>query len=530
MISPETITHGEARPRLRAIALCLVALAALSVVSRLPQLRSPNLLLDGDECVLGLMAKHVSQGRELPIFFYGQHYGFSTVEAGAGALAFLMFGTSAAALKSAMLALWTLGVLFLFLALARRLGTGPSFAIAAVFVLTPAWAVWSMKARGGYLTAFAATAVLMWLLAAGRGRRSMWHWVAAGVLTSVIYLAQPLWLPGILPFLVAAAVSDRRLSWLAGYLAAAAAPAVAARLATVSSPEAWLGPGFDHETLARVVPDMALQVYVNLTGSYYLASTVQPPGAATAGLAWMWSLLLPLALLLQMYRLAARRYNATTHLLFASIVLTLLAEALTLRARDGRYLLPLSAPLVLLVGAELVDLVAVRVVSRSAAAVAAIVLMLLGAQSMWEFRSFSFLWSNPPRSWSEARRMEQVLNYLKVRDVRYVFSMNGLLDPQLIFYSDEHVLGRSTYPDGRYPPYVGATNRALASGERVAVVGYTNTSGAPGCWDVPICTGGIENLVRDSSDIYTVDGKYFVYAGADSDLLEKLHFRWLTAY
>jgi hypothetical protein len=40
----------------------LVALAAISVVSRLPQLQSPNLLVDGDECVLGLMAKHVAQG------------------------------------------------------------------------------------------------------------------------------------------------------------------------------------------------------------------------------------------------------------------------------------------------------------------------------------------------------------------------------------------------------------------------------------------------------------------------------------
>ena len=46
----------------------LVALAAISAVSRLPQLLSPNLLLDGDECTLGLMARHVAQGKEFPIF------------------------------------------------------------------------------------------------------------------------------------------------------------------------------------------------------------------------------------------------------------------------------------------------------------------------------------------------------------------------------------------------------------------------------------------------------------------------------
>ena len=92
---------------------------AISVVSRLPQLRSPNLLADGDECVLGLMAKHVAQGKEFPVFFYGQHYALSSVEAAAGALGFLGFGVSAVSLKLAMLALWTVGVLFLYLTQAR---------------------------------------------------------------------------------------------------------------------------------------------------------------------------------------------------------------------------------------------------------------------------------------------------------------------------------------------------------------------------------------------------------------------------
>ena len=61
----------------------LVGLSAICIASRLPQLRSPNLLVDGDESVLGLMAKHVAQGKEFPIFFYGQHYALATIEAGA---------------------------------------------------------------------------------------------------------------------------------------------------------------------------------------------------------------------------------------------------------------------------------------------------------------------------------------------------------------------------------------------------------------------------------------------------------------
>jgi hypothetical protein len=102
--------------------------------------------------------------------------------------------------------------------------------------------------------------------------------------------------------------------------------------------------------------------------------------------------------------------------------------------------------------------------------------------------------------------------------------MNGMLDTQLTFYSDERVISR-TDPLGKYPPYVKEVDRALAAREPIAVVGYTNQSGAPGCWNVPICTGGIERMVPPES-IFTVDDKYFVYVGANRDLLDRLGFRF----
>lgn len=130
-------------------------LVVACVVTRLPQLASPNLLLDGDEATLGLMARALVDGRELPVFFWGQRYGFSLIEAAAGALAFTVAGTSATALK---LALWTTGVVALRAALAPSVGSRRATVFALVVVTMPAWAVWSMKARGGYLTAFTASA------------------------------------------------------------------------------------------------------------------------------------------------------------------------------------------------------------------------------------------------------------------------------------------------------------------------------------------------------------------------------------
>src|SRR4051794_29361871 len=141
-----------------------IALIVISVVSRLPQLRSPNLLVDGDECVLGLMAKHLAQGRDFPVFFYGQHYALATVDAAVGAVAFRLFGVGALPLKLSMLALWTLGILFVFLTLSRLAGPTRSFWITTLLIVNPAWAAWSMKAGGGYLTSFTATAALVWML------------------------------------------------------------------------------------------------------------------------------------------------------------------------------------------------------------------------------------------------------------------------------------------------------------------------------------------------------------------------------
>jgi hypothetical protein len=498
---------------------CLVALAAIAVVSRLPQLLSPNLLLDGDECTLGLMAKHLVQGKEFPIFFWGQHYGLVSVEAAAGALAFLIVGTNALALKLAMLALWTAGVLFLFLAQSRILGNTRSFWITSVLLLSPAWAVWSMKARGGYITSFTAAAALLWLLVQDRERQAIARWVMAGALSFVIYLAQPLWLPGVLPILVVVFLSRPRLSYAVSYLAV---PAAAIVLVKTWSGAITLGNPEPIRSLALI----AEQIRVNLTGSYYLWWALDPPGPVTRTLGVVWCAVIPALAMMQLYRLLTRRHCLVSHVLFLSVCSTLVAEWLLLRARDARYLLPMSGPLVLLAGVEVVDLIDRRLLSKRSAFALTGAVLLLGSLSMREFRAFTFLWKNPPNSLSEARRLERVVGDLRSRGVGHVFSMNGLLEWQLMFYSDEALLARFPAPIDRYRRYIVEVNRALANGEPVAVVGYTSASGAPGCSDVPICTGGIENLVTNPDAIVTVNGKYFVYVGADRHLLEKLHFQF----
>ncbi|NBQ89678.1 MAG: hypothetical protein EBU07_19890, partial [Betaproteobacteria bacterium] len=110
-------------------------LILLALVSRLPQLLSPELLLDGDEAVLGMMARDLAAGGPWPVFFYGQHYGLSVFEAAAGALMFKLFGAQAVALKLGMLLLWTGGVLAYHRGFRALLPAAPGMALLLAMTL-----------------------------------------------------------------------------------------------------------------------------------------------------------------------------------------------------------------------------------------------------------------------------------------------------------------------------------------------------------------------------------------------------------
>ena len=54
---------------------------------------------DSDQAIVGLMAKHLAEGRAKPLFFYGQEY-MLAVEAWVSAPFIALFGTSVAALRA----------------------------------------------------------------------------------------------------------------------------------------------------------------------------------------------------------------------------------------------------------------------------------------------------------------------------------------------------------------------------------------------------------------------------------------------
>lgn len=179
--------------------ISVLSLVLTCILSRVPLLLSPNTLLDGDECVVATMAKFLYEGRgPFALFFWGQNYGFSFLECLCILPFYALFGYGMLAVKSGMLLLWTTGCWF-FLQMLRQLTHRRWMPLLLTLLLAvhPAWALWALKARGGYLTAFCLSNLSLWLLLRPHNRTIIYP--LTGLLICLVFQSQPLWLVGLLP-------------------------------------------------------------------------------------------------------------------------------------------------------------------------------------------------------------------------------------------------------------------------------------------------------------------------------------------
>lgn len=93
---------------------------------------------DSDQAVVGLMAKHLAEGRAFPLFFYGQHY-MLAVEPWLAAPLFRVAGASVATLKLPLLGVNIAVCVLLLWLLVRTIGVKPleAFLISLFFIAPP---------------------------------------------------------------------------------------------------------------------------------------------------------------------------------------------------------------------------------------------------------------------------------------------------------------------------------------------------------------------------------------------------------
>jgi hypothetical protein len=151
----------------RAVLFLSLTIATLLVVARTVPFMAPGVRFDADQAVVGLMAKHISEGRAFPVFFYGQSY-LLAVEAYLAAPVMWLVGPTEVALKLPLVLMNVATVLLLVYRAHRDLGLAPWLACAGALPLAlPAFTPASrlMDAMGGNVEPLLYTLVL-WMLRA----------------------------------------------------------------------------------------------------------------------------------------------------------------------------------------------------------------------------------------------------------------------------------------------------------------------------------------------------------------------------
>ncbi|HYY35720.1 MAG TPA: hypothetical protein VE867_05040 [Candidatus Binatia bacterium] len=178
--------------------LLFIGLFIFIAAARLTILLASQTHVHSDEAIIGLMAKHILEGRYFPFYMYGQPYNAGAAwEAYLAAIAFAFFGVSVISLKSCIVVL-SLLCLFLFYWMCLALYDRRTALLATVaFAFAPSLLKWHFQVRG-YSWYFLSIPVLTMLFASietardAKRKTLFFFGLASGVSIWCLELAIPL--------------------------------------------------------------------------------------------------------------------------------------------------------------------------------------------------------------------------------------------------------------------------------------------------------------------------------------------------
>ncbi|MGO8764177.1 MAG: ArnT family glycosyltransferase [Limisphaerales bacterium] len=208
------------------------ALLALVALSRIVILLCSQTHVHSDESIIGLMAKHILEGRYYPFYMYGQPYNACAAwEAYLAAGVFALFGVGVIQLKSCILLVSMLWLVFFYRLASQLYGRTTAWWSSLVLVLLPSLLKWDFQVRGYsfYFLAIPILAAMFFSIAIGsqlpRARTLFLFGLACGIsvwcLELILSLAAAFWILLALRRRLSALTSAAGLAgFLIGYLPA----------------------------------------------------------------------------------------------------------------------------------------------------------------------------------------------------------------------------------------------------------------------------------------------------------------------
>ena len=521
MTASRSSTDANVRPRLSPAVGFGLGLLLLLLATRLPRLVGGAPVLDGDESILALMAKHAAEGEGVELFFYGQSFGLAVFESLAVAAFFLLFGISAASAKSAILCLWALGSLALILAVRKLAGARAAGLAAVLVVLCPAWGTWSMMARGYHVAGFTLTGLCLWGLAClGKSERPRAG--ISGVLgigLGSLVLTQAIGFLSLAPIAVRVFWSRRFRSDLLAVAIGFLATLGTVYLATVGRlSDSWSPAFFTRIDPLEAVTRLPERIWVFFGGEYSYG-TWTAPGPLTSVAAALWSLALVVAGYRLLVTLVKRERLGFAQACLLGILLVLALSLLVNNRRFGfRYFLPVAGLLIVFLAAETARFASW---TRRARLVTVLGLAALGLSGLGAILEAPYYRPSPTlerTALTEGESMQALVDDLSAAGVRHVYSLHPTFQWKIIFTSRERILARWIDPDDRRPEYPRAVDRALLSGEPVALVGK------PHQWER--ARNFLERQGYPLSRVRVSGGRYFWVPDPGARLVRTMGFRF----
>ncbi len=166
--------------------LPIIVIVVLAIALRVALLAANVVPFDSDEAVVALMAKHILQNGERPIFFYGQPYS-GALDAYLTAGVYALMGPGVLGGRLVQMALFALYVVMVYLLAGRVTGSRWAASASALLVAasTPLLTTYTLVSVGGYGESLVLGTLILWLALCVTDdratlRHNLWAWVALG--------------------------------------------------------------------------------------------------------------------------------------------------------------------------------------------------------------------------------------------------------------------------------------------------------------------------------------------------------------
>jgi hypothetical protein len=496
-----------------AILLGLILIA----VTRWPHIAGPGAILDGDEAILGLMAKHLSEGARLSWYFYGQNFGVTIIENLTASAFFLVFGISAISLKASTLFLWIGGWLLFVCGVRRLAGTSAALVAGYLLLSAAAWGLWPTLARGYHVGGFAIAQLCFWLVAGLYNRPpekpQLSRVLVLGISAGLLFMTQKIWLLSILPFIALLGWRFRNARELTTFVVGAIFSCSLPLLASTGS--GYWDPNYlqGMDPIASLL-NLPGRAWVHFSGAYSYA-TRQAAGTASVISASLWLVYLPASF----YLLTRQRSRPLMLTVLLSLILVVSVTLfIGVPAFGYRYLLPTTV-LISLTLALTIDAFPDPQRMRTAIVLLVVTMVpgLLAVETEKTFRSPKALQQT---SYSGAASMAALIKDLQSAEVRHVYSLGPMLQWQIMFSSNENILARWSDSRDRLPHYPQTVDRAFFAGNNTALVGSAD--------QLSSLLSFLQKNHSGDMQLVASGDRYFWLLNPDQKLLEGIGFQLNT--